>query len=199
MARIAGKSNTPNQLLDAGRELFSAHGYNATGIQQITDLAGVPKGSFYNHFASKEVFAATIIDQYAEELRQDWIEMMRAAPPEPAAAIRYAFTQLIARHESSSCWKGCLIGNFAAEMAETSQLCRQHLAAAMKGWRAALAKLIRDAQNAGEVRHDMDAVALAALMLDVWEGALLRMKVDQSTAPLRESTDLMLNHLLRPA
>ncbi|HYC43331.1 MAG TPA: TetR family transcriptional regulator C-terminal domain-containing protein [Noviherbaspirillum sp.] len=199
MARIAGKSNVPNQLLDAGRELFLTHGYNATGIQQITDLAGVPKGSFYNHFDSKEVFAAAIIDQYAEELRKSWSEMMSAAPAEPLAAIQYAFAQLITRHESDTCWKGCLIGNFAAEMAEASQLCRQKLASAMEGWRAALAKLIREAQVAGELRQDLDASATAALVWDVWEGAILRMKVEQSTTPLRESTNLVLNHLLRPA
>ncbi|OWW21327.1 TetR/AcrR family transcriptional regulator [Noviherbaspirillum denitrificans] len=199
MARIAGKTTTPNQLLDAGRELFLTHGYNATGIQQITDLAGVPKGSFYNHFASKEVFAATIIDQYAEGLRNNWIDMMSAAPPGPLDAIRYAFAQLIAKHESDTCWKGCLVGNFAAEMSEASDLCRERLATAMKGWRSSLAKLIRAAQEAGEVRQDMDAAALAALIWDMWEGAILRMKVEQSTAPLRESTNLVLNHLLRPA
>lgn len=199
MARIAGKSNVPNQLLDAGRELFLTHGYNATGIQQITDLAGVPKGSFYNHFESKEAFAASIIDLYAEELRKNWVDIMSSAPAGPLDAIRHAFMQLIARHESDACWKGCLVGNFAAEMAEASELCRQRLAAAMQGWRFALAKLVREAQEAGEIRRDMDAAVLAALIWDMWEGAILRMKVEQSTAPLRDSTNIVLNHLLRPA
>ena len=75
---------------------------------------------------------------------------------------------------------------------------RQRLGAAMKGWRSALAKMVRDAQEAGEVRQDMDAAVLAGLIWDVWEGAILRMKVEQSTVPLRQSTDLVLNHLLRP-
>jgi TetR/AcrR family transcriptional repressor of nem operon len=198
MARIAGKTNVPNQLLDAGRELFLTHGYNATGIQQITDLAGVPKGSFYNHFDSKETFAAMIIDQYAEGLRKNWAEMISSAPPGPLDAIRHVFGQLIAKHESDACWKGCLVGNFAAEMAEASELCRQRLGAAMKGWRSALAKMVGAAQEAGEVRQDMDAAVLAGLIWDVWEGAILRMKVEQSTIPLRQSTDLVLNHLLRP-
>lgn len=199
MARIAGKSNVVNQLLNAGQELFLTHGYNATGVQQITDLAGIPKGSFYNHFDSKEVFAAKIIDQYAEELRKNWVDMMKSAPPGPLDAIRHVFGQLITKHESDACWKGCLVGNFAAEMAESSELCRQRLAAAMKGWRSALAKLVRAAQEAEEIRQDMDAAVLAALIWDTWEGAILRMKVEQSTAPLRDSLDLVLNHLLRPA
>ncbi len=199
MARISGKTTIPTQLIAAGRELFSLHGYNATGIQQITDLAGVPKGSFYNHFDSKEAFAAAIIDQYAEQLQQTWAHMMSAAPAQPLAAISYAFEQMIAHHERATCWKGCLIGNFAAEMAESSDLCRQRLAAAMEGWRANLANLMRAAQVAGDVRSDMDAAALAALMWDVWEGALLRMKIEQSVSSLRESVGLMLNQFLRPA
>lgn len=199
MPRPAGKTNVPNQLLAAGRELFSLHGYNATGIQQITDLAGVPKGSFYNHFDSKEAFAAVIIDQYAEQMRLGWEQMMQAAPAQPLAAISFVFAQMIAHYERAASWKGCLVGNFAAEMAESSELCRQRLADAMAGWRSSLAGLIRDAQAAGEVRQDMDAAKLSALMWDVWEGALLRMAVDRSVAPLRESVDLMLNHLLRPA
>lgn len=199
MARTAGKTNVPDQLIAAGRELFSHYGYNATGIQQITDLAGVPKGSFYNHFESKEVFAAAIIDQYAEQLRQTWKTMMSAAPPKPLAAISYAFSQMISHNERATSWKGCLVGNFAAEMAESSELCRQRLAVAMKGWRTSLASLIRDAQASGEVRRDMDAALLASFIWDVWEGALLRMKVEQSVTPLRASIDLMLNRFLRPA
>ena len=61
MARTPGKTDIPDKLLAAGRELFSQQGYNATGIQQITDLAGVPKGSFYNNIDSKEAFAAAHI------------------------------------------------------------------------------------------------------------------------------------------
>ena len=58
MARTADKTDIPRRLTAAGHELFTRCGYHATGIQQITDQAGVPKGSFYNHFDSKEAFAA---------------------------------------------------------------------------------------------------------------------------------------------
>lgn len=199
MARIAGKTTTPLQLLTAGRELFSRHGYNATGIQQITDLAGVPKGSFYNHFDSKETFATAIIDQYADELRDFWSRMLRLAPEQPLAAIAYIFAEMIAYNERKTCWSGCLVGNFAAEIADSSELCRQHLAAAMNEWRARLATLIRHGQESGEIRNDTDASQLAALIWDAWEGALLRTKLDRSAQPLRDSIDLMLNCLLRPA
>ncbi len=60
MPRTADKTDIPQRLTQAGRDLFSRQGYNATGIQQITDQAGVPKGSFYHYFASKEAFGLAL-------------------------------------------------------------------------------------------------------------------------------------------
>lgn len=198
MARTADPTDIPRRLAAAGRELFSRQGYNATGIQQITDLAGVPKGSFYNHYASKEAFAAAIVEQYGAMLRDSWAALMAAAPPQPLAAIRYAFAQMIAYHGRAKSRAGCLIGNFAAEMAEASPLCREQMAAAMSAWRERLADLIRRAQAAGEVRADISAEALAAFFWDAWEGALLRMKVDNSLDPLQQTVDLMLDRFFSP-
>ena len=64
MPRTADKTDIPLRLTQAGRDLFSRQGYNATGIQAITDHAGVPKGSFYHYFASKEAFGAALLDAY---------------------------------------------------------------------------------------------------------------------------------------
>jgi TetR/AcrR family transcriptional repressor of nem operon len=47
--------------------MIHAEGYATTGIQSIVESADVPKGSFYNHFASKEAFAAEVIDAYYEQ------------------------------------------------------------------------------------------------------------------------------------
>lgn len=198
MARSADPTDIPRRLAAAGRELFSRQGYNATGIQQIADRAGVPKGSFYNHYASKEAFAAAIVRDYADMLREAWAAMMATAPETPLAAIRHAFHRMIAFHERAECRAGCLVGNLAAEMAEASPLCREQLAGAMSAWRERLAVLIAAAQAAGEMRADVPAASASALLWDAWEGALLRMKVDDSTAPLEQSVDLLIDHLLRP-
>src|SRR5688572_13073976 len=98
MPRSADPTDIPERLLAAGLELFLRQGYNATGIQQITDQAGVPKGSFYNHFDSKEAFGAAIVDRYAAYSQRSWQRMMRSAPAEPLAAIRHVFEQMLAHH-----------------------------------------------------------------------------------------------------
>jgi TetR/AcrR family transcriptional repressor of nem operon len=199
VARTADPTDIPKRLLSAGFELLLRQGYSATGIQQIADEAGVPKGSFYNHFASKEAFAAAIVDRYAEHSRLSWERMMASAPEGPMAAIRHVFAQMLDYHERASCPAGCLIGNLAAEIALTSDACRQSLLAAQLAWRERLAGLIAAGQARGAIRGDIDALALSALTWSVWEGALLRMKVEGSVGPLRESTALMLDHIYRPA
>lgn len=198
MSRTADKTDIPQRLTQVGRELFSRQGYNATGIQAITDHAGVPKGSFYNHFESKEVFAVAIIGQYAEHLQRSWESMVAAAPAQPMAAIRYVFSQMVAYHERKELQAGCLVGNFAAEMALASDACRQGLLQAQLAWRERLAGMIESAQAAGEVRADLSAPVLSALAWDTWEGALLRMKLEKSTAPLQTSMALVLDHLFQP-
>ncbi|MFT3856719.1 MAG: TetR/AcrR family transcriptional regulator [Aquabacterium sp.] len=138
MPRTADKTDIPNRLTAAGYALFNQHGYNATGIQQITDKAGVPKGSFYNHFDSKEAFAAQIIRNYADWVDQAWQRALTGAPASPLQAIHHVFSQFITHHEQTGC-QGCLVGNFAAEMVEASEHCRLALAHVLQDWRDRLA------------------------------------------------------------
>jgi TetR/AcrR family transcriptional repressor of nem operon len=198
MPRTADPTAIPERLLAAGLDLFLSQGYNGTGIQQITDQAGVPKGSFYNHFSSKEVFGARIVDLYSEHSESAWKHWMRGAPSAPMAAIRHVFGAMTDYHERAGCSSGCLIGNLAAEMAPASKLCRKRLLVAQLAWRERLAALIRAAQKAGEIRGDLEPTALSALTWSVWEGSLLRMKVEGSARPLRESIAMLLDHVYLP-
>lgn len=197
MSRTLDKTDIPRRLTQAGFTLFKQQGYNATGIQQITDEAGVPKGSFYNHFESKDAFAGHIIRHYAAGVDDAWATGLKEAPTAPLAALRHLFNDFIAHHEQSSC-PGCLIGNFAAEMAESSPACRAELAAVMHSWRERLGTLIEQAQADGSVRTDLDAPTLAAFFWDAWEGALLRMRIEHSSRPLHAALALMLDKFFQP-
>jgi TetR/AcrR family transcriptional repressor of nem operon len=198
MPRTADPTDIPERLLGAGLELFLRQGYNATGIQQITDQAGVPKGSFYNHFSSKETFGAAIVDRYEEFSRQSWQQMMRGAPEDPLAAIRHLFKQMQEHHARNGFSTGCLIGNFAAEIALASDVCRERLLVAQLAWRERLAGLISEGQKRGTIRDDIAAHALSGLTWSVWEGALLQMKVARSMRPLREGMTLILDRVYQP-
>jgi TetR/AcrR family transcriptional repressor of nem operon len=197
MPRTADKTDIPRRLTDAGYALFKQHGYNATGIQQIADEAGVPKGSFYNHFDSKEAFAAQIIRNYAQWVDDAWDLGMRSAPASPLQTIRALFEGFIAHHAQSGC-QGCLVGNFAAEVVEASPHCQDVLGGVMKNWHLRLAKLIEQGQQAGEIRQDIPAKVLSSFFWDAWEGALLRTKVDRHVKALQSVLRLMLDTFFKP-
>ena len=196
MPRTADPTDIPRRLTDAGY-LFNRHGYNATGIQQITDQAGVPKGSFYNHFGSKEAFAAQIIRHYADWVDQAWDQCLSDAPPDALGAIRHAFARFVEHHARTEC-QGCLVGNFAAEVAESSTSCREVLQTSLDAWRVRLAGLIERAQAEGSIRRDLPPRTLSLLFWDAWEGALLRMKIERHTGPLSDTVALLLDVLLAP-
>lgn len=197
MPRTANKTEIPNRLIEAGYSLFNQLGYNATGIQQIADKAGVPKGSFYNHFDSKEAFAVRIIDSYACFVDTSWDACMQDAPAAPLDAIRHVFTRFARHHEERGC-QGCLVGNFAAEMAESSDMCRSALKGVITNWNTRLAQLIEQAQEQGTVRRDLDARTLARFFWDAWEGAVLRTKIQHDVAPLQEVLSLTLDKFFQP-
>ncbi|RZL03955.1 MAG: TetR family transcriptional regulator [Rubrivivax sp.] len=197
MPRTADPTDIPRRLSNAGYALFQQQGYNATGIQQITDKAGVPKGSFYNHFGSKEAFAAQVLRQYGEWMGNAWAAALKDAPPSPLATLHHVFAQFISHHEGNGC-QGCLVGNFAAEVAEASEPCRAELSAVMGDWRVRVGGLIAQAQQAGEVRRDIDALALADFFWDAWEGAVLRSKVVRTVQPLRDALHLLLGDFFLP-
>ncbi len=197
MPRTADPTDIPRRLTDAGYLLFNRHGYNATGIQQITDQAGVPKGSFYNHCGSKEACAAQILRRYADWVDEAWDLCLNDAPPDDRGAIRHAFARFVEHHARTQC-QGCLVGNFAAEVAESSPACRDVLQASMEAWRTRLAGLIERAQAEGSIRRDLPAPTLSLLFWDAWEGALLRMKIERHTGPLSDTVALLLDSLLAP-
>src|SRR5271156_7058208 len=58
------KHDTKEKIIQAGLKTLLEKGFNGVGVQEITEVAGVPKGSFYNHFESKEALGAEIVERY---------------------------------------------------------------------------------------------------------------------------------------
>jgi TetR/AcrR family transcriptional regulator, transcriptional repressor for nem operon len=94
-------------------------------------------------------------------------------------------------------WRyGCLAGNMALEAAEHSELIRQRLSEIFVEWPPPFAQVIRQAQIAGEIRADLDPEEAGAALLEAWHGAMLRMKIERSPAPLDRFKRLILPALL---
>jgi TetR/AcrR family transcriptional repressor of nem operon len=192
------KLDTRDNLIRAGLKTIHAGGFAATGIQDIVDIAEVPKGSFYNHFASKEAFGAEVIDTYST-LGQERLRSFLSNPDlPPLARLEAYFDHRIEAFVANGFARGCLMGNFSAEAADHSELIREHLVTQWNAWSEIFENCIAEAQREGAIDNCMSAALLARFLFNSWEGALLRMRVEKSSAALIEFKDVIFGTVLVP-
>ena len=189
--------DTRTRLLEAGLSCFSGRGFHGTGIQEIVAAAGVPKGSFYNHYPSKEDFGAAIIRHYGEAFLEQWSASLNGAKDlSPLAALRHSYQCLIEGHECCQPKVGCLVGNLAAEISGSSPACQEAMVAVIGVWRSHFSEYLRKGQALGEVRNDVDAQVLTDFFWYAWEGSLLGMKIQGTTEPVRQCLAFLFNDVL---
>jgi TetR/AcrR family transcriptional repressor of nem operon len=193
------KPNVREKLLDAGVEIFHRCGFNGCGVQEITEAAGVPKGSFYNHFASKEALGAAVLDRYWQQRGGATLRILEDGEFRPRERLRRHFAAMAANMAKGGYTGGCLIGNLGAELSDQSKLVCERLVAVFAGWTGAVETCIRQAQREGDIRADCDAGVLAAFLINAWEGAVLRAKVDKNAAPFEEFDEVVFGRLLASA
>jgi len=160
------------------------NGYAASGVREIAAEAAAPQGSFTNHFRSKESFAREVLDLYFDHAKRLVHEALSDTSLSPVGRLRRYLDIIIARLAEDGFVRGCLIGDLSLEAAPVSELLRDRLSQIFAEWRALFAACVTEALAQGQVRADLDAEDLADFLLASWEGAILRMKVERSAAPL---------------
>jgi TetR/AcrR family transcriptional repressor of nem operon len=188
--------DTREALIEAGLELISSTSYAATGINQILDA--VETQSFYNHFANKEQFVLEVIRLYVADGHQHMERAMSDHGLSALERLRRYFDDMIARHgRRNGPIKGCLLGNLSLEIAGHSIGVRNLLRQAFDGWQQALAVVIREAMDNGELPPASNANDIAAVIVDSWQGAQVRAKTQQNDKAFDLFFDSTFNLLLR--
>ena len=190
------KPDTRGSLVRAGLQMIHAEGYAATGIQGIVESVKVPKGSFYNHFASKEAFGAEVIDAYFDRGEEKLRAFLCDADVAPLDRLEAYFDDRIDVLRAMGFVKGCLLGNFSAEVADHSALVREHLVLHFGAWSVYFETCIAEAQEQGTISDRLPAALLGRFLLNSWEGALLRMRAEKSDSPLIEFKEIVFGTLL---
>lgn len=190
------KPGTRSNLIEAGLRMFHTEGYAATGVQGIAESVGVPKGSFYNHFPSKEAFGAEVLDAYFDRNEGKLRNMLGDPKIAPLSRLEAYFDDRIEAFRLAGFVKGCLLGNISAEIADHSAIMREHLADHFASWSKFFESCIAQAQQDGAVQSRLPAGLLARFVLNSWEGALLRMRAERSDQPLLEFKTVVFDVLL---
>ena len=176
-----GRPSAREGIVQAGLKCLVEKGFNAVGVQDITDTAGVPKGSFYNHFVSKEALGVEIVERYgANQTRR---EILTDPSVPPLRRLRRHFDRISALFAESHFKRNCILGGFSAELANQSETIRESLRKLYGQWTKDIEATIAEAQTKGEIANNTKASDLAAFLLDSYEGALLRARVERSRKP----------------
>jgi TetR/AcrR family transcriptional regulator, transcriptional repressor for nem operon len=185
-----------SRLVSAGHDVVLNQGFNGCGVQEITAAAGVPKGSFYNYFASKEAFASEILETYWQSIEVRHVPHLRDARIKPLDRITRFFRAISDDHAKHGFKFGCLIGNLSIELSNCSDETRQRLSSILSRWEALLAGCLREAQKQGDLRKGRDATQIAAILVEAYEGAIMRGKVEHSAKACERFEKIVLPLLL---
>ncbi len=186
------KTLKKTKLLDEGVRLFMMRGYHGTGIKEILDNVKVPKGSFYAYFDSKEDFLANAISHYIQPFINQLQENINTPELNSYEALKKYFSSLIDDLEKSDFEGGCLLGDMTSELTIDSEIGRKSLMNAVNEYCALIAQALSSGQEQGIIRDDVLPEKIANIIFSAWQGALLRMRLEQSVEPLYEFYETIL-------
>lgn len=191
------KEDTKQKIIEIGAQIIHQKGYHHTGIQEVIKAAGIPKGSFYFYFASKEDFGLQIIDYFNKR----YLDMVRPILGDtslsPLKRLEKIFDWFINRFIEMNYTCGCPIGNLSQEMGDLSAAFRNKLKESIDLMVQVTAGLLQEGKDAGEVPPGLDIEETANFIVSGWHGALIRMKIVKATEPLENHKRFILHTLLR--
>ncbi|MDX2273460.1 MAG: TetR family transcriptional regulator C-terminal domain-containing protein [Cyanobacteriota bacterium] len=190
------KLDTRALLLQAGTQIIREKGFHHTGIQEILQATGVPKGSFYHYFTSKEDFGLQMIEQEAAAHQRVLDAYLLDITYSPLTRLRRYFTDKREAFASLQCREGCLLGNLGQELGDQLESFRCKLAEVFAQWRQQFAQCLAQAQQQEEIPSNLNVSLLAEFCMSGWEGALLQMKVSKSLEPIDAFISILFDHVL---
>jgi TetR/AcrR family transcriptional regulator, transcriptional repressor for nem operon len=179
---------TKERLLDIGLTMLLRHGYNDLGIQSLLSTAGVPKGSFYHYFRSKEDFVLQVIDSYMVEVHRGLDASLGDSTLPPVDRVRRFFEMTREKYRSEG-YLGCMLGGVGQELAGVSEVFQNKIESCFSEISHRIAECLEEARQAGELPSNSDPQRMANLVLSCWEGAALRSRLQRNPTPLDTMLD----------
>jgi TetR/AcrR family transcriptional repressor of nem operon len=190
------KPSHREKILTEGMRVVHQHGYAGASVRDIVRAAGVPQGSFTNHFASKEVFGLEVIGLYFANSQVLIGETLRNDDLPPLQRLRAYIDATKNRRSDENMRNGCLFGNLAAEASDHSELIRLKLVDIFGQVQQAIAYCLNAAVKAGELSPSLDCDEVAAFIVSSLQGANLLAKTLRSPVPVERFKEILFSSVL---
>ena len=192
-------SEVRDHIVAVGQRIMGGKGFSAVGLNEILTTAGVPKGSFYYYFASKDAFGVALLEKYFQDYIAELDQTLGQAGVTMADGLVSYFDRWRSNQLLADCHGKCLVVKMGAEVADLSEPMRLALKAGTAGIVARLASAIERGKADGSLSVDGEPGAVAESLYQLWLGASVMAKITRDAAAFdaaRQTTKHML-HLSR--
>jgi TetR/AcrR family transcriptional repressor of nem operon len=191
------KPSNREKILTEGLRVMHERGYAGASVRDIVQAAGVPQGSFTNHFASKEAFCLEALELYYQRGTEAARQTLLNEALTPLARLEAWLDVDRCKLTEGGMRKGCLFGNFSAEASEHSEVIRNRLVEMFAEVTRAVADCLRAAVRAGELRPGLDCDEVAGFIMSSKQGAILMAKAQRSPVPIQRFRNILFSMILR--
>ncbi|WP_424963303.1 TetR/AcrR family transcriptional regulator [Ekhidna sp.] len=156
-------------------ELFWKKGYNGTSMQDLVNVTGLNRSSFYNSFGDKFSLFEEALKQY-QQRQNEMLQESFAGAKSPKQAIISLFKGISDDIRSGN-QKGCMLTSCASEMSDDPKI-RDFLIDNMDRVVDAFNTLIQQAQEKGEISYSKESRTLALYLFSCLQGLRITSKIE---------------------
>jgi TetR/AcrR family transcriptional repressor of nem operon len=191
------KSSNREKLLETGLRVMHQHGFTSASVRDIVEAAGVPQGSFTNHFSSKEAFCLEILDLYHAGALKTINETLSNESIPPLKRLNNYIDAHAGLLKIAGAENGCLYGNVTAELNEHGEKVRARLAGIFSEIRRAVAECLKAAVKEGQLPARFKCNEVAEFVVSSMQGAMLLGRSQRNLDPLRHFKEILFSKVLR--
>lgn len=191
---MVDKVEVKKQIFEKCIPLINQKGFHSVSVKEMTDTAGMSKGSFYNYFPSKEQFGVELINYYAQKTE----DALRIRLSDQNLNMRERFVKVYFYFKEIYDQKGIegiesILGTFSVELSVVSSDIKKAVDMAYEKLKGVFEEAFEQGQKNGEIYNHLNKADISEFLLMSWYGAILRMRASGSFASFRLCQDFVLN------
>lgn len=192
------KSIRKEEIIQKSILVMFEKGYNGTGVKDLTDAAGIPKGSLYNYFSNKEDYAKEAINYYYNKMSKKQFDILSDRNRNPLDRIKDFYHCMIDDFTNSSEYNlGCFVGNLTQEMGGVSDVLREVTNNIHNDIVSKIKDCLLEAVENNDMKESKNLDNLSEFIVSSWQGTLLRMKASNDSKILDDFYIVLTEVLLK--
>lgn len=181
---VTEHTDVRQHILDTAKPIILGKGFSAVGLNELLSAAGVPKGSFYHYFKSKEAFGEALLDSYFSSYQERLSDLLGGGPGDAAERLMHYWQLWLDTQATDGTDGKCLVVKLGGEVSDLSEAMRVALKRGTGRIVERVAECIQEAQADGSLPGDIDAADTALMLYDLWLGATMLTKIRHDRSAL---------------